>query len=63
MKIRKTGRRILSNVVRGALFAAAIAAPLVAVQSVRANTDTFIGETPTMSNGVGLVLMVSLQRS
>ncbi|MBO6538983.1 MAG: hypothetical protein JJ969_06220 [Rhizobiaceae bacterium] len=48
---------------RAALIAIAVAAPLIAVQGVRAGTSQFIGEAPSMSSGAGFVLMVSLQRS
>jgi len=48
---------------RAALLAAAIVTPLLAVQNVNAGSETFIGETPTMSSGAGLVLLVGLRRS
>ncbi len=56
-------RHFLGTFIRAALVAAAVAAPLMMVQGVRAGTSQFIGETPSMSNGAGLVIMVSLQRS
>jgi hypothetical protein len=56
-------RRILGTAIRAALVATAVAAPLMMVQGVRAGTSQFIGETPVMSNGAGLVLVVGLQRS
>jgi hypothetical protein len=54
---------LLKIFTRGALLAAVICAPLLAVQNVNASTDTFIGEAPTMSNGAGLVLVFGLRRS
>ncbi|MBO6719185.1 MAG: hypothetical protein JJ913_14605 [Rhizobiaceae bacterium] len=62
MTIRKI-RQFTGTAIRAALIAAAVVTPLLAVQSVRAGNSQFIGETPTMSNGAGLVLFVSLQRS
>ncbi|MCB1453804.1 MAG: hypothetical protein KDJ43_09165 [Rhizobiaceae bacterium] len=61
--IANSHRRHLGTFLRAALIAAAVAAPMLAVQNVRAGTSQFIGETPSMSSGAGLVLMVSLQRS
>lgn len=45
------------------LLATAIATPLAVVSQVNASTEAVIGETAKKSNGVGLVLLVSLQRS
>ncbi len=45
------------------LLAAVVTAPLFAVQQVNAGSETLIGETQTMSNGAGLVLLFGLQRS
>ena len=60
---RHSNRGLFGTFLRAALIATAVAAPLIAVQGVRAGTSQFIGETPSMSSGAGLVLMVSLQRS
>lgn len=56
-------RRLLGTAIRAAFVAAVVVAPLMAVQGVRAGGSQFIGETQTMSNGAGLVIFVSLQRS
>lgn len=56
-------RHLLAAIVRAAMIAAVVAAPLMAVQSVRAGTSQFIGEAPVMSSGAGLVLVASLKRS
>lgn len=56
-------RHTLKATAKITLLAAVVAAPLFAVQQVNAGTDTLIGETPTMSNGAGLVLLFGLQRS
>jgi hypothetical protein len=56
-------RQTLRASVKILLLAATVAAPLFAVQQVNAGTETLIGETPTMSNGAGLVLLFGLQRS
>ena len=62
-KTMKQSRRHLGTAIRAAMVAAVVVAPLMAVQSVRAGSSQFIGEAPVMSNGAGLVLFVSLQRS
>jgi hypothetical protein len=62
-KTARNIRRHLGTAIRAALVVGAIAAPLMAVQGVRAGSSQFIGEAPTMSSGAGLVLAVSLQRS
>jgi hypothetical protein len=62
-KTAKQNRHFLGAIVRAAMIAAVVAAPLMAVQSVRAGTSQFIGEAPVMSNGAGLVLVASLKRS
>lgn len=59
----RSNRRHLGTFFRALMIAAAVAAPMLAVQSVRAGSSQFIGETPSMSSGAGFVLMVSLQRS
>lgn len=59
----KTSRRtVAATLVRAALLAAVVAAPVAATHAVRAESSTAIGTTPTMSNGIGLVLLVSLRR-
>jgi hypothetical protein len=45
------------------LLVGVVVAPLFTVQQVNAGSSTLIGETPTMSNGAGLVLLFGLQRS
>jgi hypothetical protein len=55
--------RTFKTTAKVALLAGAVAAPLFAVQQVNAGAATVIGETPTKSNGVGLVLLFGLQRS
>lgn len=53
---------IASALPRFALLAAALLAPLVAMQSVQAGADTFIEDSRKLSSGAGLVLVISLQR-
>ena len=62
-KSAKQTRHFLYAIIRATLIAAVVAAPLMAVQSVRAGTSQFIGEAPVMSSGAGLVLVASLKRS
>lgn len=47
---------------RFALLAAALFAPLVAMQSVQAGPDTFIEDGRKLSSGAGIVLLAGLQR-
>lgn len=56
-------RRFIGTIVRATFIAAVVAAPLMAVQKVNAGSSQFIGETPVMSNGAGLVLIAGLKRS
>ncbi|RIK87071.1 MAG: hypothetical protein DCC69_04880 [Hyphomicrobiales bacterium] len=53
---------IASALPRFALLAAALLAPLVAMQSVQAGADAFIEDSRKLSSGAGLVLVISLQR-
>jgi hypothetical protein len=55
--------RTFKAAVKILLLTAVVTAPLLAVQQVNAGTATLIGETQTMSNGAGLVLLFGLQRS
>lgn len=61
---RSTATRlgIASMLPRFALLVAALLAPLVAMQSVQAGSETFIEDSRKPSSGAGLVLVVSLQR-
>lgn len=56
-------RRLIGTAIRAGIVATVIVGPLMAVQRVNAGTSQFIGETPVMSNGAGLVIVASLQRS
>lgn len=55
-------RPTLRVLVRMAALACVLCAPLAAINSVKAASDTFIGHTPEHSSGAGLVLVMSLQR-
>ncbi len=56
-------RRLLGTAIRAAVVAGAVAGPLLVAQGVNAGNSQFIGETPVMSNGAGLVIVASLKRS
>lgn len=45
------------------LLAVALAGPVAAMQSVQAGSSVTIEDSRAMSNGAGLVLLLSLQRS
>ena len=48
---------------RALMFALLLVAPLMAMQSVNAGQRTMIGDSYEWPSGIGLVLVVSLQRS
>ena len=54
---------ILRSLSRAALLTAVLFTPLVAMQSVEAGSRAIIEDSRALSSGVGLVLLVSLQRS
>ena len=48
---------------RALMFALLLVAPLMAMQSMRVGSPTVIGDSYEWPSGIGLVLVVSLQRS
>ena len=63
-RLRTFTTETLRTLPRGALLAAALFAPLMAMQSVQAGSPrATIEDSRALSNGAGLVLLVSLQRS
>lgn len=63
MKLRIVLMRALDFLPRALVLAAVLGTPLFAMQSVRASNDNVLEGIYEKSNGAGLVLMVSLQRS
>lgn len=53
----------LRTLTRAAILAAALFAPLAAMQSVQAGSKAFIEDSRALSSGAGLVILVSLQRT
>lgn len=53
---------IASALPRFAFLAAALLAPLAALQAVQAGPETLIEDSRKLSSGAGLVLVISLQR-
>ena len=58
-----SGFQMLRALPRVVLLTAALFAPLIAMQSVQAGSQTIIEDKRPPSSGAGLVLIVSLQRS
>ncbi|MGE0501417.1 MAG: hypothetical protein AB7I79_07085 [Rhizobiaceae bacterium] len=59
----KTLRNLIAPLARAAMIVLVVAAPLVAAQSVRAGNEIRIEAEAPANTGLGLVLLVSIQRA
>lgn len=60
--IAQTTRKAAGGAAKLALVLGMLLIPMMTVQTVNAGSEYTIGQTQTMSNGAGLVLLMSLQR-